>query len=191
MTVQRRWILILWAATAAAAAVVLTLAARMPRPAPLGTAERQSLLPAQRPHPAPEFRLRSFAGPPIALSDFRGKTVVLNFWASWCGPCREEMPILERAWRELRGKNVVVLGINVADDYDDAAAFLKGLNITYPNVFDPEQTRLGDYKVNGLPTTFFIDRELHVRGRVSGGYLGDQGYRQIRAHILQFSDPAP
>lgn len=187
---KRRWILILWGAVAAAVVGIVVLAVQLPRPAPPTTVVRQAPL-IQRPRPAPEFRLRAFAGPLVSLSDFRGKVVVLNFWASWCVPCREEMPVLERAWRELRNQRVVILGINVADDYDEAAAFLKTLGITYPNVFDPEQTRIAHYQVTGLPTTFFIDGELVIRGRVSGGYLGDPGFMQLREHILQFSHPAP
>lgn len=191
MTVQRRWVLILWVAVAVAAVGVTVLAVRLPRPAPPATVVRQAPPPVQRPRPAPEFRLRAFAGSPVALSDFRGKVVVLNFWASWCVPCREEMPVLERAWRELRNQRVVILGINVADDYDEAASFLKALGITYPNVFDPEQTRIAQYQVTGLPTTIFIDREQIIRARVSGGYLGDPGFRQLREHILRFSNPTP
>jgi len=147
-----------------------------PRPAPVA-------VPPAR-FPAPDFRLRGFGGPVIALSDFRGRTVVLNFWASWCVPCREEMPNLERAWREFRGRGVTVLGLNVADDYDEAAAFLKQLAISYPNVYDPEQTRLNAYRVTGLPTTIFIDEEMLARARVSGGYRGPRGYEDLRRQIL-------
>jgi len=134
--------------------------------------------------PAHDFNLRSFTGPPIALRNFRGKTVVLNFWASWCVPCREEMPNLERAWQEFHARGIVVLGINVADDYDEAAAFVRALAITYPNVFDSEQTRLNTYRVTGLPTTFFIDPQMQIRGEVPGGYVGPDGYKRLRQQIM-------
>ena len=133
--------------------------------------------------PATDFRLRSFAGPPIVLSAYRGNIVVLNFWASWCVPCREEMPNLERTWQEFRTQGVVVLGINVADDYDDAAVFLKKLAITYPSVFDPEQTRLTAYGVTGLPTTFFLDPRMQLRDKVPGGYVGPDGYQRLHRQI--------
>ena len=133
---------------------------------------------------APDFTLRSFTGSPIALSAYRGKTVVLNYWASWCVPCREEMPNLERAWRVFRTRGVVVLGVNVADDYDDAAVFLKKLAITYPNVFDPEQTRLNTYGVAGLPTTFFVDSQMRLRDEVPGGYVGSDGYQRLHRQIV-------
>lgn len=188
MDARRRWTLIGWAAAAAALAAVLVVAIRAPRPAPLPTVPRQGPVAPSGPalRKAYDFRLRSFSGPLTSLSDFRGEFIVFNFWASWCVPCREEMPNLERTWRNLRNRGVVVLGINVSDDYDDAAAFLKQLRITYPNVYDPEQTRLNQYQVTGLPTTFFIDTQLRIRGRVAGGYLGDQGYQQLRGQILQF-----
>jgi len=123
----------------------------------------------------------------IALSEFRGKVVVLNFWASWCIPCREEMPTLERIWQEFHHHRVVTLGINVSDDFDEAAVFLKRLRITYANVYDPEQTRLQAYQVTGLPTTVFLDAQLHILERVTGGYLGEPGYQQLRGQVLKFT----
>ena len=134
--------------------------------------------------PAPDFTLRSFAGSPIVLSAYRGKPVVLNYWASWCVPCREEMPNLERAWRAFRDRGVVVLGVNVADDYDDAAVFLRKLAITYPNVFDPEQTRLNTYGVAGLPTTFFVDSQMRLRDEAPGGFVGRDGYQRLHRQIM-------
>jgi cytochrome c biogenesis protein CcmG/thiol:disulfide interchange protein DsbE len=134
--------------------------------------------------PAPDFTLRSFSGPPIVLSTYRGKPVVLNYWASWCVPCREEMPNLERAWREFRDRGVVVLGVNVTDDYDDAQMLLRNLTITYPNVFDPEQTRLNSYGVAGLPTTFFVDPQMRLRDEVPGGFVGSDGYQRLRRQIM-------
>jgi peroxiredoxin len=132
---------------------------------------------------APDFRLRSFAGGVLALSDFRGQVVVLNFWASWCVPCREEMPILERVWQEFRHRGIATLGVDAADDFDDAAAFLKRLQITYANVYDPEQSRLQAYRVTGLPTTVFLDAQLRIRAQLAGGYVGESGYQRLRAQI--------
>lgn len=141
--------------------------------------------------PAPEFRLRSFAGRTISLSEFRGDLIVLNFWASWCVPCKEEMPTLERAWREFRNRAVVLLGINVADEYDAARDFLKQVRVTYPNVYDPERTRLEIYQITGLPTTVLIDPKLRVRGRVAGGYIREAGYQALRKQVLALLDTPP
>lgn len=146
--------------------------------------------PAPGPYrPAPDFRLRAFDGDRIVgLSDFRGTVVVLNFWASWCTPCKQEMPNLERAWQEFRARGVVVLGINVLDGRSEAAAFLRAFRITYPNVHDPEQARMVAYQVTALPTTVFIDRERRIRARFVGGYVGAAGYAQLRAEILALLD---
>lgn len=141
--------------------------------------------------PAPQFRLSQLDGGPLALSDFKGRVVVLNFWASWCTPCKREMPNLERVWREFKGRGVVVLGIDVQDDIEDAAAFVKALGITYPNVFDPSQDRLVAYQVTGIPTTVFIDREQRIRGRFAGGYLGESGLRDLRRQILAVLNTNP
>lgn len=140
--------------------------------------------PAQIFRPAPDFTLRTFDGKPLALSNFRGKVVVLNFWASWCTPCKQEMPNLERAWKEFKDRGVVVLGIDVLDDIEDAAAFLKLLKITYPNVFDPDNARMNTYQVTALPTTIFIDRQMRIRGRFIGGYIGERGYQELREQIM-------
>ncbi len=176
-----------WTVGIAAGLIVLAAAIVLTTVSSRWTPQAKRLPPVAPPptlFPAPDFRLRSFGGPLIALSDFRGGTVVLNFWASWCLPCREEMPNLERAWREFRGRGVTVVGLNVADDYDEGAAFLVQFKITYPNAYDPEQTRLNAYRVSGLPTTIFIDAEMRARARVSGGYLGSHGYEQLRRQIL-------
>lgn len=134
--------------------------------------------------PAADFRLPSFDGRTIGLADFPGQLIVLNFWASWCTPCKQEMPNLERTWRAFRDRGVVVLGINVLDDRRDAEAFLDAFQITYPNVYDTEQTRMIAYQVTGLPTTVFIDPQRRIRARFVGGYVGPAGLAELRAQIL-------
>ncbi len=166
---------------AALAALLFVAAPR--RPAPPSVSPPAMRTPVESFPPAPDFRLRAFDGGPVALSDFRGQAVVLNFWASWCTPCRQEMPNLERAWREFRDQGLVVLGVDVLDDAKDAAAFLKALGITYPNVFDPEQTRMRAYRVSALPTTILIDRAQRVRARYVGGYVGERGYANLHRQI--------
>jgi thiol-disulfide isomerase/thioredoxin len=162
-------------------------------PAPRRQAPRlpRAEVPSQTLPAAPDFRLRAFDGRSVALSDFRGRPVVLNFWASWCTPCRQEMPILERVWKEFKGRGLVVLGIDVLDDDKDARAFLKALDITYPNVFDPDQTRMRLYRVGALPTTILIDREQRQRDRFVGGYLGEAGYQELRDQVLKLLNRSP
>lgn len=143
------------------------------------------------PRPGPDFTLRAFNGQMLSLSDFRGKVVVLNFWASWCTPCKQEMPNLQRIWEEFRSRGVVVVGVDVVDDVEDAAAFLKALKITYPNVYDPGQARMIAYQVTALPTTIFLDRQMRIRGRYVGGYLGEEGHRELREQILALLSSSP
>ncbi|MCY4616776.1 MAG: TlpA disulfide reductase family protein [Chloroflexi bacterium] len=128
---------------------------------------------------APDFRLTDLDGKVVMLSDFRGKTVVLNFWASWCPPCREEMPEFQALWDE-RGSegsdDLVVLAVNfLRDDTVGAAtSFIEGNDFTFPVIFD---TTRGDvatrYGVRGLPATFFIDRNGIVRTTALGPVFGN------------------
>ena len=107
--------------------------------------------------PAPQFTLPNLEGGEIGLRDFRGKLLMLNFWASWCVPCREEMPAMERLYQKYRNQGFVILGINLQDNKKNAVAFVKELRITFPVAFDPngEVGRL--YGAWGLPATYLID----------------------------------
>lgn len=104
----------------------------------------------------PEFSLPTLEGKTTALKDFKGKLVFLNFWASWCVPCREEMPAMERLYEEFKNKDFVVLAVNVKDRRPDALAFVKELKLTYPVVFDPDGQVGLLYGAWGLPTTYLI-----------------------------------
>lgn len=113
---------------------------------------------------APDFAITTFDGQPIRLSGLRGSVVILNFWASWCGPCREEADALESVWRDYRDDGVVVLGVAYADLDPDSVAFMNEYGITYPNgpdtgtVITKEQ-----YHITGVPETFVIDQQGQVR----------------------------
>lgn len=181
------WLLALVILAAIGAVLYLGIRGGLPQ----RTGRRSLPPPTQTSRPAPDFRLSGFDGRPLALSDLRGRVVVLNFWASWCTPCKQEMPNLERVWVEFKDRGVVVLGVDVQDDMEEAAAFLKALRITYPNVFDPDQDRLIAYQVTGIPTTIFIDREQRIRGRFAGGYLGEAGRAQLRRQILALLNAGP
>jgi cytochrome c biogenesis protein CcmG/thiol:disulfide interchange protein DsbE len=119
--------------------------------------------------PAPSFSLARLDGAgAVSLRSLRGKTVVLNFWASWCDPCKREAPALEQLWQQYRGKGVVVLGVDSGDAKRDANRFLSAHGITYPIVVDPrELVAANRYGVPGLPATFVVD----PRGRLVGGAI--------------------
>lgn len=115
----------------------------------------------------------------VALSELRGVPVVLNFWASWCPPCRTEAPRLERAWRSQRRPAALFLGLNMQDVSDDAREFIDEFDGSYPNVRDGSDATALTWGVTGLPETFFIDR----RGRVVGHVIGAIGSGQLRDGI--------
>lgn len=118
---------------------------------------------------APDFTLPGPTGKKISLRDFRGKVVFLNFWATWCGPCREEMPSMERLYQEFRGRGFEIVAVNVKDKREDALKFLKELKLTYPVGMDPEGEVGLLYGAWGMPSTYLIDRKGHVLARLWGG----------------------
>lgn len=122
-------------------------------------------------------------GNTIRLTDFRGKVVFLNFWATWCIPCRLEMPAMERLYREFRGRGFVVLAVNVQEGSAAVRAFVRELKLTFPVVLDPKGAAAMAYAVRGLPATYLIDRNQFIVGRAIGAREWDSqdGRAYIRA----------
>jgi len=118
---------------------------------------------------APAFELMLFDGKKISLGDLRGKAVFLNFWASWCLPCRAEAKDLEAAWQRLKDKNIVFLGVDLQDTEKNALDFLKEFNVTYPNGHDASGKVAVDYGVWGIPESFFIDPQGRITYKHVGG----------------------
>jgi cytochrome c biogenesis protein CcmG, thiol:disulfide interchange protein DsbE len=128
---------------------------------------------------APSFTLTLFDGKVIRLEDFRGKAVLINFWASWCVPCRAEAKTLEAAWQSYKDRGVVFLGIDIQDKEEDARVFIKEFGITYLNGRDASGKIAIDYGVWGIPETFFIDRS----GGVTYKHVGEIGAQTIAAKL--------
>src|SRR5579859_5671177 len=110
-------------------------------------------------HPAPDFTLAvlsAHAASNIHLANFKGKPVLLNFWASWCDPCKHEAPLLEATWRRVQGQGIVFLGIDFQDTQSDGLSFLQHYGITYPSVVDANGSTAINYGVTGVPETIFM-----------------------------------
>jgi cytochrome c biogenesis protein CcmG/thiol:disulfide interchange protein DsbE len=130
--------------------------------------------------PAPDFDLpRVDAGDTISLSSLRGRVVVLNFWASWCGPCRVEHPDLEAAWQRYREHGVVIVGIGYQDRSADALAFRQELGGDWPLVDDPDSRTALAYGVTGVPETFVVGPD----GRISAKSYGPVTYEMLTEEI--------
>jgi cytochrome c biogenesis protein CcmG/thiol:disulfide interchange protein DsbE len=122
-------------------------------------------------HPAPDFTLASLSthsASAVHLASFKGRPLMLNFWASWCDPCKREAPLLEATWQRVQGQGVVFLGIDFEDAKGDALNFLQTYGITYPNVIDAGGSVAISYGVSGVPETFFIDRHGVIVHKVIG-----------------------
>ena len=124
---------------------------------------------------APEFTLpRLDREGELSLASLRGRAVVVNFWASWCGPCEQEAPLLESLWRKHRSRGVVFVGI-AARDFDGAARrFLREYGVTYPNVHDGRGRMWRPYGVKALPETFFVGRSGKLVGLIPGAIDDDE-----------------
>lgn len=112
---------------------------------------------------ASDFTLPSNQGKPLKLSDFRGDVVMLNFWASWCGPCRQEMPILDDLQKRFKKIGFTVLGVNIDEDISDAKGLLKEISVSFPVVFDSKSKVSETYQLDSMPTTVMIDRKGNKR----------------------------
>jgi len=134
----------------------------------------QTLPVVPQPFPAPEFSLKGEGGKQYRLSDFRGQVVLLNFWATWCPPCRREMPSMERAWKILKDKGVVILAINVGEDEDKVFEFTGQYPVSFPLPLDLDASVVRQYRVTGLPTTYIINPKGLITHRTMGSRDWDQ-----------------
>jgi len=129
--------------------------------------------------PAPDFTLKSRSGENIKLSELRGQVVMINFWASWCGPCRQEMPLLDQLYQRYQPMGFTLLGVNVEEDGTAADKVLKEIPVSFPVLYDSKNQVSERYQVSAMPSTFLIDRDGQVRYLHKGYQPGyEETYQQ-------------
>ena len=136
--------------------------------------------------PAPAFRLSDVDGTPRTLESLRGSVVLLNFWATWCVPCRDELPAMERLHRAYRGRGLSVVGVNFKESARDVATFTKTIGVSFATLLDSDGVVSGSYRVRGLPVTFLVDRQGGVLWKAIGARDWDGPHG--RAHLEEVLD---
>lgn len=136
--------------------------------------------------PAPNFTLKSLSGKNMKLSEMAGNVVLINFWASWCGPCREEMPLLNALHKKYEPLGFTVLGVNVEEQADNARGFLKDFPVDFPVLLDSRNQVSKMYKVIAMPTTVVVDRDGNMRFLHKGYKPGDEKkYRKMVKKLVR------
>jgi len=135
---------------------------------PSGNIDPPLPIPLSERRPAPDFKLIDTQSKAHSLSDYRGKVVLLNFWATWCEPCRKEMPSLQRAWEYLRPKGGVVLAVNYGDSGPAIDQFLKEVPVNFPVLLSVDDELWTQWSIKGLPMSFVIDPQGRIAYRLAG-----------------------
>ena len=129
---------------------------------------------------APDFELMNLSGESFKLVDQKGRAVIVNFWATWCDPCRDEMPLLEQASRRYQDK-LVVIGVNVDEPTDQVREFQQEYRITFPILLDPGASTANQYRVSAYPTTYFVDKD----GKIQSVQIGSMAESVLADHMVK------
>jgi peroxiredoxin len=142
--------------------------------------------PAQSPElgeTAPDFEFEDDEGHTGSLSDFRGKVVLVNFWATWCGPCTFEMPFIQQVYDERSGTGLVVLAINLGDSADTVTSFLEEHGLSLPILLNPNSELVGRYNIEYIPTTFFLDEDGIIQYIEVGAFQSKEEIESILSQL--------
>ena len=179
---KRRWEVLMQVSLAAG--ILWTAASRVPSAvgAPLSSSPspREGFL-------APDFTLDTLDGNKVTLSELRGQIVVVNFWATWCLPCRAETPALEKSYAQYKDSGVVILGVNLTnqDVVGEVESFVQEFRLTYPILLDRDGSVGNLYQIKGLPSTFFVNRAGIIRTVLVGGPMSETFIRSKIEALLQ------
>lgn len=137
--------------------------------------------------PAADFSLSSRAGDTVSMAGLKGQVVLINFWASWCGPCRQEFPLLDTIYKKYKKLGFTVIGLNVEPDAKDAETFLKQNPVSFPIVYDPKDEMSKRYGVTGMPSVALVDRKGVVRWMHKSYVAGDENQYmdQVRSLLAE------
>ena len=119
---------------------------------------------------APDFQLQSLDGQTVSLGDLQGKPVLINFWATWCSPCRGEMPYIQEIYEEWSDRGLVVLAINIGESSSKAEEFMQSYNLSFTVLLDTKQDVAQKYNIQYIPTTFFIDKDGIIQDKLIGAF---------------------
>ena len=121
---------------------------------------------------APNFQLKNPSGQTVSLGDFQGKPILINFWATWCSPCREEMPYIQEIYNEWSDRGLVVLTINLGEEPAQVEEFFQSLELSFPVLLDAKKDVAQKYGIQYIPTTFFIDKDGIIQEKIIGAFSG-------------------
>lgn len=130
----------------------------------------------------PDFTLTDLEGNTVSLKDFRGKNVYLNFWASWCPPCKAEMPDIEKLYQETKGTDLIILAVNIGEDKETVVNFMSQYKYNFKVLLDADSSVAQMYGVSSIPESIFIDKE----GNLVNSQIGALTYEQMKAYVNQF-----
>lgn len=133
---------------------------------------------------APNFTLTDLNGKTVSLSDYKGKNIYINFWASWCGPCRLEMPDIEKIYQAYKDKELIILAVNIGESKDKVKAFMNVNELNFPVLLDTEGKAAKIYKVSSIPVSLFINKE----GVVVGKQVGLMNYNHMESYIKELNN---